>query len=203
MLPNLLNLTLLDMGLPSDPVAFAQCFPVVSTLEFFPLDASFTPEATAFLLAIAPRLGTLRLQNRLLGIPISLVQRLIQAGSSMHTLACSMLMDDAPSQVTANNAEPGLRPSASVQPLHLELALAGVRHRYTWSVTKREDIMLESVLQWTEVPLARIRAVRRVSRVTLESWWVDDLGYGREVAVEQFREQGLQLDFESFGLFMQ
>lgn len=59
------------------------------------------------------------------------------------------------------------RPPSSKPPLHLNFTLAGVQRRYTWHWVKKEDILLQSALQWIEVPLARILEVRPIRQVAL------------------------------------
>ncbi|ORY88226.1 hypothetical protein BCR35DRAFT_337802 [Leucosporidium creatinivorum] len=97
--PSLRALSLTAVTLPHDIDSFSRSFPNLAELSIG-LGADVLLESEAkepsslhFVVAMAPQLVTLRLDNSMTGVPLSLIQRLITIGIHLQRLDSSIILD--------------------------------------------------------------------------------------------------------------
>ncbi|ORY88227.1 hypothetical protein BCR35DRAFT_330105 [Leucosporidium creatinivorum] len=152
-----------------------------------------------FVLAMAPRLVTLRIPNGpRQGLPISLIQHILSVATRLQRLDMQLLIDYK-SLPTSAPFLPTFG-SAHLLPLQLGCILDTEKFFQAASVTaskppaERLWALFESR---DEGAVAAVSALRPVGRVVLEPWLVEGYPGGEDYAVEKMKEKGLELRFDT------
>jgi len=153
------------------------------------------PSNLRFVVALAPQLVTLRLDNGpARGIPISFIKYLITIGHRLQRLDSSIISDY---RVTSSPFPPPFV-VADLPPLELRFIFNSWRSNHmlvTDPVTPQRRLW--ALFESRDAgAVAAISTLRRVGRVVLEPWLAERFPEGVDYAVERIREKGLELKFD-------
>ncbi|ORY88220.1 hypothetical protein BCR35DRAFT_330097 [Leucosporidium creatinivorum] len=203
--PSLRALSLTVVTLPQDIKSFSKSFP--GLIEFsitFGADVLFESEAREpsnlhFVVAMAPQLVTLRLENGTAGIPLSLLQHLIIIGIHLQRIDSTIISDyKLPPPPLPPRFDPAELPSLELRfILHSWIS----EHMLLTDPLPPQQRLLALFESRDAGVVEAISALRRVKRVVLEPWLVERFPEGINHAVEKLKEKELELEFDSLDSF--